>query len=411
MRVLIVSAVFPPHVKGGAEISAYNLAQWLVANGHEVGVFTTARDRSEELDGEMVDGLKTWRVTMPRLYTAFDAVEAAKWKKPIWHAQDMVDPRNAAILGRVLDAFKPDIANVHFIQGIGYNGLTALGTRNIPVAFTLHDLGLACVKMAMFVNGKECAGLCTVCSATAKLKMRYLRSIARIGFISPSQANLDRLASLQPIGAYPGARIPNPNRYAPPTTRWQENERPRLLFVGRLHESKGIHLLFEALAPLAERHDFTFEIVGSGPSDAELRARWQDRPWVKFTGHVSVDAVTDVMATSDLLFVPSIWLENSPGVIIQALGVSLPVMGSNKGGIPELVDDGRTGLLVEPGNVEAWRTAIEDVLQHPETLKEFRRNAAKSAEQFEPDHLGRQVVRFYEEVMQFSPATVGGGAG
>lgn len=332
MRILIVSAVFPPHVSGGAELSAYNLAQWLVRNGHEVGVFTTARNREEVISGEMVDGLKTWRVMMPRMYTAFDVSSAAKWKKPIWHMQDMMDPRNTQILGRVLDEFKPDFANVHFIQGIGYNGLTALSKRNIPTAFTLHDLGLACVKMAMFVNGKECDGLCTTCKITAVLKMSYLNTFPRIGFISPSRANLDKLSSLQAIDSYPRAHILNANKYPVPAGHWEPRKQLRFIYVGRLDAPKGVNVLLEALEPLASRYDFSLTVMGSGREEEHLRQRYAQAPWIQFSGHVTVQAVQDAMATSDLLFVPSIWLENSPGVVIQALGVSLPVMGSDKGG-------------------------------------------------------------------------------
>lgn len=398
MRILIISAVFPPHVKGGAEISAHNLAQWLVAQGHEVGIFTTARNASEVADGVMEDGLKIWRVMMPRLYTAFAAIGAPGWQKPIWHAQDMFDPRNTRLLASVLDRFKPDIANVHFIQGIGYNALTALGERDIPTVFTLHDLGLACIKMAMLTNGKECAKLCTACDATAKLKMSYLRSIRRLGFVSPSRANFERVASYQPIGGYPHAHILNANRYPQPSVAWQPSERPRLLFVGRIDQTKGVHMLLEALDPLASRYEFSLKMVGSGPAEGELRQRYGDRAWLSFTGQIPIAEVTDIMASSDLLFVPSIWQENSPGVIIQAQAVSLPVMGSNKGGIPELVIEGQNGLLVPAGDVPAWRAAIEDVLANPARLASLRLGAAGRTQEFDPDILGQKVVAFFRQV-------------
>jgi glycosyltransferase involved in cell wall biosynthesis len=399
MRILIISAVFPPHVKGGAEISAYNLAAWLSNNGHEVGVLTTARNPSEVTDGVVEDGLKIWRVMMPRLYTAFEATSAPGWKKPIWHTQDMFDPRNITIVDRVLNEFRPDIANVHFIQGMGYNALKALGKRDIPAVFTLHDLGLACIKMAMFVDGKECQSLCRACDATAKLKMSYLRSIRRLGFISPSRNNLDRVSTFQPITDYPTAHILNANRYPQPRMEWQPSERPRLLFVGRMDDTKGVHLLLEAIDPLAKQFDFTLKMVGSGPAEEELRQAYRDRAWLSFTGQIPIAEVTDIMATSDLLFVPSIWQENSPGVVIQALAVSLPVMGSDKGGIPELVTAGENGILVPPGDVSAWRSAIEKVLADPASLAGLRARAAQNAANFDQDVLGAKVVSFFQQVV------------
>ncbi len=398
MRILIISAVFPPHVKGGAEISAYNLALWLAGNGHQVGVLTTARNPSEVANGVVEDGLKIWRVAMPRLYTAFDATSASGWKKPIWHAQDMFDPRNVSIVDRVLDEFRPDIANVHFIQGMGYNALKALGRRDIPTVFTLHDLGLACIKMAMFVDGSECGSLCRACDVTAKVKMSHLRSIPRLGFISPSRNNLNRVSTFQPIDGYRSAHILNANRYPQPRLAWQPSERPRLLFVGRMDETKGVHMLLEAIEPLAQRFSFTLKMVGSGPAENELREFYRERPWLSFTGQIPIAEVTDIMATSDLLFVPSIWQENSPGVVIQALAVSLPVMGSDKGGIPELVAAGENGILVPPGDVLAWREAIEKVLDDPERLAGLRARATQNAAEFDQDVLGGKVIEFFEQI-------------
>jgi len=65
----------------------------------------------------------------------------------------------------------------------------------------------------------------------------------------------------------------------------------------------------------------------------------------------------------DLLVVPSTWWENSPLTVLEALAAGVPVVGSRTGGLPELIEDGRTGLLVTPGDAAALRTALEDVVQ------------------------------------------------
>jgi glycosyltransferase involved in cell wall biosynthesis len=406
MRILIISALFPPHIQGGAELSAASLAQWLVAQGHEVGVLTTSPNPDDELSGAEVGGVTIWRTTMPRSYTVFEAAQRSGWQKPVWHLQDHFDPRNKAIVAEVLDAFKPDIANAHIIQGIGYNALLELAKRDIPTVFTLHDLSLACVKMAMFVNGSECNGLCRACSYSARIKMGFIRKMPRVGFVSPSAANLSKLSSLLPIRHYPAAHILNPNKYPTPTVEREASKSVRLLYVGRLHETKGIDVALDALEPLADQYDFTFTVVGTGPSADSLKKRCINLTWVTFTGHVSMDEVANRMANSDMLLIPSIWQENSPGVVIQALGESLPVMGSNKGGIPELVIDGVNGVLVPPGDVEAWRTALGDILKNPSQLASFRDNASRAAHEFVQDTLGNKLVGFFETVIQGSAGAV-----
>jgi glycosyltransferase involved in cell wall biosynthesis len=402
MRILIISALFPPHVQGGAELSAGNLAQWLVAQGHEVGVLTTSPNPDDELSGAQVGGVTMWRTTMPRSYTVFDAAQRSGWQKPVWHLQDHFDPRNKTIVANVLDAFKPDVANVHIIQGIGYNAILELAKRDIPTVFTLHDLSLACVKMAMFVNGSECQGLCRACSYSARIKMGFIRKTPRVGFVSPSAANLAKLSSLLPIRDYPAAHILNPNKYPVPTIRPEPSKTVRLLYVGRLHETKGVDVVLDALEPLAGQYDFSFTIVGTGPSAERLKQRCVNHNWVTFTGHVSMDEVANRMAGSDMLLIPSIWQENSPGVVIQALGESLPVMGSNKGGIPELVVNGVNGVLVPPGETEAWRHALKDILENPAQLAALRENAKRGAHEFEQGTLGNKLVSFFKTVIRGS---------
>ena len=398
MRILIVSAFFPPFVQGGAELSARNLAAWLHTNGHEVAILTTSPAPADEVRGAIVDGLKVWRIHMPRPYTVFEAAQKSGVQKSIWHLQDHFDPRNDRIMRQVLDEFAPDIVNIHVLQGIGWNTLRVIGGRNIPVVLTLHDLSLACVRMAMFKSGRECERLCAPCAFSSRTKLAYLRSVPRLGFVSPSLAILRRLSAFQPMQAWAQAHILNPNKSPSPTVEKVASKTVRFLYVGRLHESKGLYVLLQALEPLSARHEFTLTLVGTGPSEEDLKRRFGHHRWIEFAGHVSVQEVANRMAQSDLLLVPSIWFENSPGVIIEALGQGLPVMGSNAGGIPELVMHEKNGILVEAGDVRAWGTAIEGILDHPERLEAYKDSAGAAMQEFNQDTLGRRVVAFYESV-------------
>ena len=106
-------------------------------------------------------------------------------------------------------------------------------------------------------------------------------------------------------------------------------------------------------------------------------ARWRrnsDAPMLaptgsKFHGSVPQDRVADFMARARLLLVPSLWPETVPGVAVHALYAGLPAMGSRIGGIPEHIIEGKTGFLLPPGDVEAWRRAIEHALQNPATAR------------------------------------------
>jgi glycosyltransferase involved in cell wall biosynthesis len=95
-----------------------------------------------------------------------------------------------------------------------------------------------------------------------------------------------------------------------------------------------------------------------------------------------------------------ICLENSPGVIAHSPRLGLPVIGSNKGGIPELVEHQKNALLINPGDAESHRDTLETVLNNPSLLGTWRNSALSSTSKFAPDGLGVSLMNFIESVIQ-----------
>ncbi|HEV7286530.1 MAG TPA: glycosyltransferase [Kaistia sp.] len=404
MRILVVAALYPPDSRGGAENSAANLTRWLARQGHEMAVLTTAGSPAEELHGVEVDGIRIWRLRTAHLYPARDAPVAALWKKPIWHLQDHVDPRNPRLVAKVIEAFRPDFVNVHFVQGIGYNALTEIAGAGLPTLFLLHDLGLACMRMSMFRDGANCARQCPGCRISSRYKAALIARFERIGFCSPSRTNLATLSALFPIARYPRISIPNPNLYDRPDLPRRASDLVRLLYVGRMHRSKGVELLLEAAEALAATHRFQLTIVGGGPEAARLQGRYRPSAWLRFAGHVPEVAVSGYMRDADLLCVPSLWQENWPGVAVRALELGLPVLGSRIGGLPELIDPGQTGDLVPAGDRAAWIAALRRVLENPMELARWQRNAEATQGRFDQDRLGERMLAFMATIAGSSAA-------
>jgi glycosyltransferase involved in cell wall biosynthesis len=405
MRILVVSAMFPPHILGGAEISAFNLASWLRDQGHEIGVITAAASPEETRSGEMVDGMRVWSVFPPRPYPIQKQGNIGKaYLKPLWHLQDHLDPRNPALLGRVLDAFKPDFCNVHYMTGLGHNALAEIGKRDIPVMYVMHDMALSCLRLTMFRDGNTCKEQCLPCKVSASSKRKGIRAAKRIGFASPSRANLEQNARFQPLADYPMAAILDANKYPPPTVSRAPSDKVRFVYAGRLEVTKGVGVLLAAAEAAQKDGNFTLKVVGKGSAEADLRARYGHHDWIEFTGHVTMQEAIDHIAGADMLCIPSIWLENSPGVVIQALGMSVPVISSNVGGLPELVQHDVNGLLAEPGNVESWKQALETVLSDRSCLEKYQTNAALRAGEFDQDFIGAQYLAFMQKIVSFKPA-------
>lgn len=400
-RILFISAIFPPDIKGGAERSASNLAQWMKRQGAEIGVITTAKLPSEVCSGVMVDGLKTWRVWMPRdVSEYYFSSKAPWWKRKLWHLQNLFDPRNRKIVANILDEYKPDIVNIHLLQGIGYNILAEIGRRNIPTVYFLHLLDLACYRQTMFRDGHNCETQCIVCKATSVYKLHCIKKLPYLGFCSPSRNSLERLAKVFPIKQWSNTAIFNANQYPPATIPRSASDHFQILYVGRLDKPKGINILIDAAARLAEKHRFTLTIIGSGPEEKDLHQKYAHMSWCRFTGFLSEQEISNYMVNSDVLCVPSIWAEVLGGVIVHALSQGLPVLGSDMGGIPELIDHRKNGMLLPAGDRDAWAAALGEIMDNPSLLQSWREYARADTHRFDPDYLAGQIANFIMEVNQ-----------
>jgi glycosyltransferase involved in cell wall biosynthesis len=410
MRILIISNLFPPYIMGGAEMAAHSLALWLAAVGHEVRVLTTAPDPAAEGNEMLAPGLTVTRRFFPHIYQIYQAGRHALAAKAVWHFQDHFNPASERIAGEIIDEFQPDVVNTHDLQGIGYNLLKAVGGRGMPCVQVLHDFGFICLSMNMFRDGKECSRHHLVCQGSAAVKRGFFAHIRALAFVSPSAALLERYRPHLPAhGAscvipLPLTFAPVPERPAAPPRR--EGEPLRLLYVGQIEPWKGIDFLCEVLAPLAQarRGRFHLQAVGGGSLLGALRRRFAGEDWITLGGKVAAAEVGISMAASDLLLVPSVWFENAPLVISQALRLGLPVLASRVGGLPEMVEAGVSGDLVAPGDAASWTAMIESVLRDPGIVARWRKGAQDSRDAGSPEVLGPRMVEVFQRTAdQASP--------
>lgn len=180
-----------------------------------------------------------------------------------------------------------------------------------------------------------------------------------------------------------------------------------LLFVGRLVERKGVRVLLEALSRLDRSAGVRVRIVGDGPLRPELVRTAEDLGLgnvVDFTGFVSDEELGAEFDRCDALVLPAI--EDSKGdveglgvVLIEALLHGKPVIASRSGGIPDIVEDGATGLLVTPGDPEELATAIARLRDDPSFARELaERGRQFVSEKFSWDRVVGQLRSLYSEV-------------
>jgi glycosyltransferase involved in cell wall biosynthesis len=179
---------------------------------------------------------------------------------------------------------------------------------------------------------------------------------------------------------------------------------PIIGYISRLERGKGVRYLLEAAPAVLERWpDARFLVVGDGPpwdrrTVDELLERLRLRPYVILTGFRA--DIPELLATMTCLVFPSFKIEGTPQVLLQALAIGTPVIATRLGGIPRIIADRETGLLVDAQNAAALSRAIHWVLEHPDDVRAMARQGRELVTRnFSLDHAIDRTVAVYRELL------------
>jgi glycosyltransferase involved in cell wall biosynthesis len=178
--------------------------------------------------------------------------------------------------------------------------------------------------------------------------------------------------------------------------------RRHLLFLGRLRDKKGVYDLVRAMpAVLAQVPDARFTLAGDGDLEgtAQLARELGVEAALHLPGWVDGSAKDALLASADVLLLPS-YFEGLPICILEAMALGLPVISTRVGGIPEVLDQGRCGILLVPGDVAALSAAILQVLQQPALAEQLRQAAfARVRAVYSTDAVLQAVAALYQPLL------------
>lgn len=294
---------------------------------------------------------------------------------------------------RVLREFSPDVVHFHNIFfTLTPSVYQACRDENIPVVQSLHNFRLLCSNALFFRDNRVCEeclehknlwrGVFYGCYRNSRLmtalmvrmlenhwkRRTWLTGVDR--YITATEFSRRKYIA----GGIPAERIVvKPNVHA--NGVYKENQdQGYALYAGRLTPEKGVQVLLKAWKKKAL---LPLKVVGDGPWGAEFKRQAQDIREVEFVGFVAKDRYEEYLKGAKFLVVPSLCYENFPKVVAEAYAYGIPIVASDLGGFPEIIDDQKTGLLFRPNDENDLLEKVQWLLSRQDRRVLLQQNIRK----------------------------------
>ncbi len=406
MKIIIVDSLFTSF--GGGQKIAYATYRILRENGHEVFYWAMIKEPY------FISGYECSKYFTPYYSGIKDYL-----KNPIKY---YINYRAVNDLQKFVNIIKPDVIHFHSFWGLSsaifnvktnaYKILTMHDARCCPATTFMYKNSCFCKKQYC-KNGNFLPCIINKCvenSLEASIRRAVVASIDVKNFknvdyfITPSNALKDYVIKSN-VGINSSNVTTIPNFLPDNTFNTIPNYRNRgyFLYLGRLSPEKGVQYLLEALKDLPK--DIKLHIVGTGSEEESLKnyANEHNLDNVEFLGFKTGEELKEEYQRCIAVIVPSNWFEIFGLVNIEAFINGKPVIASNIGGIPEIVEHNVSGLLFEPGNVEQLKECILKYRNNPQLVVEHGKNGyQKAITQYTEDRYYKALMKVYEDVINTS---------
>jgi glycosyltransferase involved in cell wall biosynthesis len=393
MKVTFVSTLYAPNDSGGAERTVRVLAEGLVARGHDAVVISLAPNGVAR-DG-VLNGVRVYYVPLANLYWKQSSQARSKWASLLWQCIDAYNPLMGRRVAKILAHERPDVLQTGNLQGFSVSVWRAAARLRIPLVQMLHDYYLACPNSCMFKGGVNCARQCRSCHWVGTPRRRLSNLPAAV--ISLSRRVLQRLEDSGLFARVTHKTVINgaDNTRAVAVPRADKAPGSPLVvgYLGRMENTKGIEVLLDAAARLSP--SAVTVLLGGKGSEVyvnELQHRYAGAN-VQFLGFVKP---VELFSRIDVLVVPSVWEEPLGRVIYEGYAHGVPAIVSNVGGMPEIVEDGRTGFVFQVGDSRQLADCLHAEIVAGWRGAQFAAACLERARDFHVDRALDQYLRVWE---------------
>lgn len=377
MKILMVNKFL--YNKGGAETYVLSLGKILKEKGNKVEYFGLKNDKNivGNSVSAYVDDMDFSKGFLINFKAIFRIIYNFQAKRKI---------------RKVLDNFMPDIVHLNNIQYhltpsiiLEVNKWRKKNNHSCKIIYTAHDYQLICPSHGLFdVNVKPCElcldGKYVHCFKTKCLKNSRIKSFVGMidGYFWKYSKAYSYIDTIICCSSFLENKLLTQERFKNKTITLhnfkdieyipgKKKQGNYIIEFGKLCKDKGTDTLLEVAKQMPE---YDFKFVGYGPSVEKMK----ELKNVEYLGFKSGKELYDLVSGAAVSVVPSEWYENCPFSVIESISLGTPVVGSNIGGIPELIKDGANGELFKAGDKLDLEKKLKKVLKSKEILRKYTEN-------------------------------------
>jgi len=395
MKVMIVNSLYYPNIIGGAEKSTQIIAENLSQYGMEPIIVTIA----EKDKVDYVNGVKVYYVYHSNVYWSYYSKTKKAFLKVFWHIKSLYNFSILKKVERIVNKEAPDIVNTNNLSEFSVGIWRVIKKNKIPLVHTLRDFSLVCPRATLFKRGDICRKKNLVCILMLWFRRHFSKYVDAV--VGNSQFVLDEHIK--------SGFFKNSDKYVIYNSLESEKisnnigkvrVRPAFGYIGHLSYHKGIEFLLKAFMNYDTADLYVFGKGITLDYENYLKNKYKSENIIFYGFKKAEEAFSMV----NVLIVPSLCHDVLPRVIYEAYSFGVPVIGSNRGGIPEIIDKGKTGFIYSAQSEKELVEKINIFVENPEIIKYMSPYCLKKAEDFLPEKVLKKYIDIYEDVYKKVPS-------
>jgi glycosyltransferase involved in cell wall biosynthesis len=388
MKVMIINSLYHPNIIGGAEKSTQVIAENLKRLKHEPFVATISD--TDRID--YVNGIKVYYISHSNVYWSYYSKTKSGFLKIFWHFISLYNPVILKKLAKIIKEENPEIVHTNNLSEFTVGAWKLVKKYRIPIVHTLRDFSLICPRATLFRRNDICRKKNSICLLI--LKFRRIFSKYPDAVTGNSHFVLDQHVKSGFFKYSKKYVVYNSLEDEKINSIKRRSGNLRFGYVGQLSYHKGVEFLCRAFR---EKNLAKLHIFGRGITEEYenyLKENYGSE-MIIFHGFIKTQIALNSI---DVLIVPSLCFDSLPRVIYEAYSHGVPVIGTSRGGTPEIIETGRTGYVYDAESVDELIQKVKLFIDKPSLIEEMKSNCMEKARDFLPDKVMQNYIDIYEDL-------------